>query len=55
MENKNTQVKYWYEFYYYFCPLCNKTEIYKERKYTNKPKNHGNRHHWEEMYDWCEL
>ena len=46
--------KYWYKFTEYYCPLCNRTEVYKVRIYDKpKPKNYDNRHEVIEHWDGC--
>jgi hypothetical protein len=40
--------KYWYEFDIYYCVLCGKETIYKERKFSKKPDNINERFHYHE-------
>jgi len=46
--------KYWYKFWYRYCPLCGRTQTFKERQYSGKPKDMRERHIFEEVFDWCE-
>lgn len=39
---------YWYEFFHYECVLCGCGNTYKERRYTLKPKDADERHHFEQ-------
>lgn len=34
---------YWYYTVTYECVLCGREEVYRERRYTPKPKEHGER------------
>lgn len=45
--------KYWYHYYEVYCPCCGRETIYKERRYTKKPKEYRTRHEYEERYDYC--
>jgi hypothetical protein len=45
--------KYWIYKTIYYCPLCGKEKIYRERRYTKKPKNFSYRQEWKESYDYC--
>ena len=36
----------WYRITYYECPLCGKTDTYRERMYTKKPKDRNKRVFW---------
>ena len=38
--------KYWYFTTTYSCVLCGTETKYKERKYTPKPENPGDRQNW---------
>ena len=49
--------KYWYKFYIGECPLCGRNQSYKERQYSDKPKNFQDRISYiplNECYDYCE-
>ena len=46
--------KYWYLFIYTACPLCGRGKIWKERKYSKKPKYPDQRHISKQVYDYCE-
>lgn len=50
--------RYWYEFYEEECVLCWRYYEYKVRRYTPKPENYGDRHHFSQYlcgdhYDYC--
>lgn len=36
--------KYWIKFDVYTCVMCGRDKIYRERKYTKKPKNRDARY-----------
>ena len=42
---------YWYKFIWKSCPVCGREQNYKERQYTEKPKEYETRHIYEELYD----
>lgn len=42
----------WYEMHVYYCPVCGREEIIRERKYGYKPEN-VYIHHVD--YDWCDV
>jgi len=48
MEKENSQPKkgYWYEFYREECVLCGSHREFKIRRYTKKPENIFDRHHF---------
>jgi len=39
---------HWYLVTTYYCVLCGKTEVFKERRYTPKPKRYEDRHNFHE-------
>jgi len=41
-----TKKKYWYYTEIYTCVLCGRETKYKERRYTPKPKDYGDRNIW---------
>ena len=47
------QRKHWYFVAIYYCPACNSTEIYRERRYDPRPVLWEDRHSYEEVYDQC--
>jgi len=48
--------KYWIYKTTYFCPLCcGEKKIYRERRYTKKPKHFNQRQEWKESYDYCDI
>jgi hypothetical protein len=46
--------KYWYLIEYHTCPVCGKTTVFRERQYTPKPEERGERVFYFEFYDWCD-
>lgn len=44
---------HWYFIYCHECPLCGKTDEYRERRYTPRPAEYEDRHEFEVMYDNC--
>ena len=38
--------KYWYHTEIWSCVLCGRETKYKERRYTPKPENYGDRNVW---------
>lgn len=44
----------WYEFFTEECPVCGRTETWKEARYTKKPLDVTERYHYEQRYDWCD-
>lgn len=52
--SKQSKKGYWYEFFWIECPVCGRSSSYKERRYTKKPKDPEKRHHYEQVYDWCD-
>jgi len=53
-EEKKMIKTYWYKFWYHYCPLCGRTQTFKERQYSKKPKEGQKRHIFKEIFDWCE-
>ena len=47
--------KYWIFKTVYYCPLCGKEKVYRERRYTKKPESFNKRQDWNEKYDYCEM
>jgi len=48
------QNKYWYKFSMHMCHMCGcEHHDEKERMFTPKPKNCGERHTVTERYDYC--
>lgn len=43
--------KYWYEFFVYYCPICGREDVYKERNYGPKPENYS--WDWIPTWDGC--
>ena len=50
---KQKRKKYWYFYTIYYCPICCKEIIYKERRYTKKPKYYEDRISVRETWDYC--
>jgi len=48
-------MKYWIFKTIYYCPICGKEQIYRERKYTEKPNNYNLRYELIESYDYCDI
>lgn len=46
--------KYWIFKTTYYCPLCGREDVYRERMFTKKPKDHNKRSEWIDKYDYCE-
>lgn len=44
---------YWYFYYFRECPVCGRDDSYKERRYTEKPKEKKNRAKFDQYYDFC--
>jgi hypothetical protein len=45
--------KHWYFISIWYCPICSKTETYRERRYGHKPKKRAKTHEYNEVYDYC--
>ena len=45
--------KYWYKTTIYYCPICCRENVYKERQYTEKPKEYEKRVKIIEVWDYC--
>jgi len=45
--------RYWYFITEDYCPLCGRTQAWRERRYTKRPKLWKNRHRFTEAYDGC--
>ena len=50
MEDKG---KYWYKITVYWCPVCGREEVNRERQYTPRPENRADRYFVKQVYDWC--
>lgn len=44
---------YWYKFWWRECPVCGRSDNYKERQYIPKPLKPEDRHVYEQKYDDC--
>lgn len=55
LNNKYMKKKYWIFKTTYYCPLCGSEKIYRERRYTKKPKSFNKRQDWSEQYDYCNM
>lgn len=44
---------HWYYLTYSFCPVCGGGQIYRERRYGERPKNWQDRIEHRDAYDWC--
>ena len=47
--------KYWIFKITYYCPLCGGEDVYRERMFTKKTKDHNKRSEWIDKYDYCEV
>ena len=47
--------KYWIYKTIDYCPVCGREDIYRERRYTKKPKLFNNRQEWVVHYDYCNM
>jgi hypothetical protein len=45
--------KYWYYIETSYCVLCGRTDTFKKRMYTPKPKEYNERHQYEEHMCDC--
>ena len=54
-KNSVERKKYWYEKTVYYCPVCGREDVYRERVYTPKPKNWGDRNTFIEKFDYCNV
>ena len=46
---------YWIMYHEDYCPVCGRTQVYRERVYDEpKPVEWSARHIVREVYDWCE-
>ena len=51
---KDNKKKYWYHTTIYYCVICGRENKYRERRYTPKPENWGDRNVFiEEMCNNC--
>lgn len=46
--------QYWYLTEIHVCPICSKEIKYKQRQYTEKPKDLNDRTKVVHVYDYCE-
>lgn len=46
--------KYWFFITIYYCPQCNRTQVYKERRYTPRPEKWEDRNEEIESWDSCD-
>lgn len=46
----------WYHVTYHECPLCGRTQVYRERRPAPAPPKDAymQRFTWEQVYDWCD-
>ena len=50
-----SKTKYWILFTIRECPVCGRSDEYRERIYDRpKPVDNKDRYHFEQFYDWCE-
>jgi hypothetical protein len=54
MKKLDIKVKYWYKTYIEECPVCGRSDQYKERQYTEKPEDYLDRVKVYQRYDYCE-
>ena len=47
--------KYWIYKTVEYCPVCGREDIYRERRYTKKPKLFNNRQELVVHYDYCNM
>lgn len=45
---------HWYFISTIYCPLCGRTETYRERRHTPRPDDYNDRHEFLERYDYCD-
>ncbi len=46
--------KYWYMLYIEECPVCGRTDEFKERRYTRKPGDRVDRYNYKQEYCYCQ-
>ncbi len=46
--------KVWYFIYSNYCPICGRTDEWRERRYGPKPDKWEDRHQFSEVYDYCD-
>lgn len=44
---------YWYYVVDDYCPVCGRSDTYRERIYGERPKDWEQRHEFNEVYDGC--
>jgi len=47
--------KHWYYISESYCPQCGSYKIYRERRYSGKPKSWDKRHETTDAWDGCEV
>ena len=47
------RTQYWMFITEYYCPVCSKTDTYRNRMPMPKPEDWDDRHDVIEMYDYC--
>ena len=45
---------YWYLSQVIECPVCGRVDEFKERRYTEKPKDKKDRYNYKQEYCYCE-
>lgn len=48
------QRKHWYFITEYYCPLCGRSNVYKERRYDERPADWNARHNIIDAWDYCD-
>jgi len=54
-EEFERKTKYWYFYTEYYCPVCGRTQVYKNRMQYPKPENWDDRHEEIEAFDYCNV
>jgi len=53
-KKENKDGKYWYSFNIVECPVCGRTDKYKERRYSKRPKHKVDRYNYRQEYCYCQ-
>jgi hypothetical protein len=48
---RNPKNKYWYKIIIEECPPCGRSEVHRERMYTDKPEDYNDRYEYHQY--WC--
>ena len=56
MKTKKKIKKHWYFITTHACPVCGRENVYRERRYDNRPEKYEDRHSYDPMfYDYCDV